>query len=51
MHKVTSEAGEIRNVSFLVWRPSTGDKDAGQQIPVSHDSTSGVQQLEDRDNY
>lgn len=36
MHKVTSEAGEIRNFSSLEWRPSTGDKDAGQQIPISH---------------
>ncbi len=25
MHKVTSEAGEIRNVNSLEWRPSTGE--------------------------
>lgn len=25
VHKVTSEAGEIRNVSFLDWRLSAGD--------------------------
>lgn len=39
MHKVASEAGEIRNVSSLDWRPSTGHLDAGSSLPLSLQTT------------